>query len=139
MFVDDRWYPLPMPRRMMGRLSDGPSWPSVWRTPRQSLRGRIGVEQPGGRRFYVVSIHSRGNSVHWIARFVVNGTDVPAIKNRTLNSSIFRNEEWLFDVTGPLREGENLFALAVDGTTQEFDVDVFEPPCVDREWYNDDK
>lgn len=137
-FADDEWYPLPLPRRMTGSLSLGPSAPGVWRSPRQSLRGRVNVERPSGQHLYVVSVHS-GISQHWITRFAVNGTDLGVTKSRLIPSSVFRNEEWLFDVTGQLREGENLIALGLDGQTQAFDVDVFELPCSDREWYNADR
>lgn len=138
-FNDDQWYALALPRRMTGPLSAGPSIPGLWRTPRQSLRGRITTERPTGQHLYVVSLHSRGDSQHWIARFAVNGTDVAAAKSRLLPSSAFRNEEWLFDLTGRLQQGENLIGLALDGQTQGFDVDVFELPCLDREWYNADR
>lgn len=135
-FVDDRWYPVDLPRRMTGPLSAGPSVSAMWRTPLQYLRGRLTVEQPGGQRLLVVSLHSNGNSQHWIARFALNGTEIAATKSRLMQSSVFRNEEWLFDLTGRLKPGENLLALAVDGQTPAFDLDVFELPCLDAEWYN---
>ncbi len=138
-FADDRWFEFTLPRRMIGPLEAGPAAPGLWGSPRQFLRGRLNIERLSGQHLYVVSLHSNGNSQHWIARFAVNGTDVGMTKSRVVASSVFRNEEWLFDLTGLLRDGENLIALAVDGQAPAFDLDVFELPCLDREWYNTDR
>lgn len=124
---------------MMGSPSFGPALPGLWRTPRQFLRGTVEIGDPNRQHLYVVSLHSHGSSAHWVVRFVANGIDIPEVKHRLVHSSVFRNEERLFDLTSRLRAGTNSIALALDGQTPAFDVDVFDLPCLDREWYNLDR
>ena len=56
-------------------------------------------------------------------------------KGRLIYTPFSRNEEWLLDVTEHTRPGRNVLALAIDGQMPLFDLDVFELPCLDTEWY----
>jgi hypothetical protein len=135
-FIDGDWIALELPRRTTGPSLAGPFRAlATWRVPQMLLRGRFTVDALQRQRAFSVSIHGVGSSQHWIAQVAVNGKPLAVTRERVMYSSMTRNQEWLIDLTSALRTGENVIALAIDGQVPAFDLDVFEVPCLDREWY----
>lgn len=134
---DADWTPLDLPRRVAKPSLGGHNHAvSVWRAPLVGVRGEFLIEGPSRRRAFVVTIHSPVNSAHWIAKAFVNGVPMTPDKGRLIYTPFSRNEEWLLDATEHTRPGRNVIALAIDGQTPLFDLDVFELPCLDAEWYH---
>lgn len=136
-FVDDDWASLELPRRVAGPSLAGPFRAlATWRAPLTSLRGRFTPETLDRRRVFSVVIKGVGSSQYWIAMVAVNGKQVAVTRERMMYSSLSRNQEWLIDIGSEIRAGENIIAVAVDANVPAFDLDVFEVPCADAEWYH---
>ncbi len=133
-FADTDWVALDFPRRITGRSLAGPHLAlATWRSPQLLLRGNFAVDTAQPRRAFGMTIRSAG--VHWIGGAFVNGVPITGIRDRVLLSSVARTQEWFLDVTSGLRAGENTIAIALDGQVAMFDLDIFEVPCLDTEWY----
>lgn len=134
--ADGDWSPLELPRRIPHPSRGGPlTQLSTWGSSHLLLRGRFTPASPDGRHLFAVVVRSAGSSAHWIGQAFVNGTPVALARSRVVYSTLNRYEEWLIDATKKLQPAENLIALMIDGQTSVFDLDVFEVPCLDADWY----
>lgn len=136
-FADSDWMTIGLPQRMRGPSLAGPGSALVgWRSPQLLLRGRFDAATTAGRHALGVLVRSLGYSEHWIARASINGTALASPKDRVFLSTVSMSHEWFIDLTGRLQAGENVIALALDGQIPAFDLDVFDVPCLDSEWYH---
>lgn len=135
-YDDAAWRSFDVPYRLVGSSLPGPAVTlAPWHAELAAVRGRFTASTSSNPRRVSILVHGSGGAQHWIAQAFVNGTPVLPLRSRVANSSFFRNEEWLFDVTGAIVEGENVLAVLLDGHSRLFDLDIFEVPCVDAEWY----
>jgi hypothetical protein len=134
-FADDHWFELPLPRRTAAPSlsADNPRF-SEWRTGRLVLRGRYTVRRPGGKRLLAITTHSPPGAPVPITELFVNGVPMMPTKARVMYG-IYLNQEWLIDVTDRVTAGENLIAIGFLSPSNTFDLDVFEVPCTDSEFY----
>jgi hypothetical protein len=134
-FSDDDWFELPIPRRTEAPslAADNPRF-SEWRTGRLVLRGRYVVPTAGRKRFIAITTHSPPGSAVPVTELFVNGVPLAPAKARVMYG-IYLNQEWLVDVTDRVVAGENLIAIGFLSSGNLFDIDVFEVPCTDGEFY----
>jgi uncharacterized membrane protein len=134
-YPDSTWYPLRLPRHTEAPSlsADNPRFVE-WRTPRLVLRGRYTIGADRRRRLLAVTAHSPPATVIAMPEIFVNGRPLAVSRERVMYG-IYRNHEWLIDATEHLHAGENLIALGFASTGNAFDLDVFEVPCADGEFY----
>ena len=134
-FADDHWFDLPLPRRTEAPSlsADNPRF-AEWRTGRLVLRGRYTVGTPGRKRFLAITTHSPPGAVVQNTELFVNAVPVVPTKTRVMYG-IYLNQEWLIDLTDRVTSGENLIAIGFVSAGNTFDLDVFEVPCTDSEFY----
>jgi hypothetical protein len=134
-FADDHWFELSLPRRTetASLAADNPRF-SEWRTGRLVLRGRYMVDASRRKRFLAVTTHSPPGAPVQIVELFVNGAPVTPAKSRIMYG-IYLNQEWLIDLTNRVTAGENLIAIGFLSPGNFFDIDVFEVPCTDTEFY----
>jgi uncharacterized membrane protein len=134
-YPDSTWYPVRLPRH-----TDAPSLSAdnprfvEWRAPRLVLRGRYTIGADRRRRLLAVTAHSPPATVIAMPEIFVNGRPLAVSRERVMYG-IYRNHEWLIDATEHVHTGENLIALGFASTGNAFDLDVFEVPCPDGEFY----
>jgi hypothetical protein len=134
-FSDQEWFALPIPRRTEAAslAADNPRF-SEWRTGRLVLRGRYAVRTPGRKRFIAITTHSPPGAPVSLTEFFMNGVAITPSKSRVMYG-IYLNQEWLVEITNHVSAGESLIAIGVVSTGKLFDIDVFEVPCTDSEFY----
>jgi uncharacterized membrane protein (UPF0136 family) len=134
-FSEEQWLPLELPRRTEAPslAADDPRFAS-WRSGRVVLRGRYAVRTTGRRRLVAVTAHSPPGNPVSLTEIFINSVAVTPAKARVMYG-IYLNQEWLLDVTDRVTLGENLIALGFASPVNTFDLDVFEVPCSDREFY----
>lgn len=134
-FADDHWFELPLPRRSEAPSlsADNPRF-SEWRTGRLVLRGRYTVDSPGRKRLLAVTTHSPPGAPVQLVELFVNAVAMAPAKARIMYG-IYLNQEWLIDLGDRVTPGENLIAIGLVSSVNTFDLDVFEVPCTDSEFY----
>ena len=134
-FADDHWFELPLPRRTEAPSlsADNPRF-AEWRTGRLVLRGRFNVQAPSRKRLLAITTHSPPGAPVPVTELFVNGVSMTPTKSRVMYG-IYLNQEWLIDITTRVRAGENLIAIGLLSPSNTFDLDVFEVPCTDAEFY----
>jgi hypothetical protein len=136
-FGDESWYAVAMPRRTEGPslAADDPRFVE-WRSGRVVLRGRFTVADitAGRKRFIAITAHSPPGSAVPLTELFVNGVATAPTRTRVMYG-IYLNQEWLVDLTDLVRPGENLIAIGFASARNTFDLDVFEVPCTDSEFY----
>lgn len=130
-FPDQDWASLRLPARAAAPGGVPSAALVTWPSPQLLLRGRIVSDRPR-RRLLSVAIRSSGGRQE--VQAALNGTPITASRERTLGGFLGQTREWLFDVTS-LRAGENTLAIAVTAEQPHFELDVFELPCFDADWY----
>jgi hypothetical protein len=134
-FADDHWFELALPRRTEAPSlsADNPRF-AEWRTGRLVLRGRYTVRTPGRKRLLAITTHSPPGAPVPVTELFVNAVPMAPTKTRAMYG-IYLNQEWLIDVTDRVTMGENLIAIGFLSPSNTFDLDVFEVPCTDGEFY----
>jgi hypothetical protein len=134
-FNDSSWVPLDVPRRTEApSLSADNARFSEWRSGRVILRGRYTLASPRDKPLLAITAHSPPSTVVGLTEIFVNGAPLSASKERVMYG-IYRNQEWLVDLSGHVKAGETLIALGFAANGNAFDLDVFEVPCSDSEFY----
>jgi Dolichyl-phosphate-mannose-protein mannosyltransferase len=132
-FDDSTWHAISVPRRLPRASPGGSSPVSPWERADVLIRGRVIFH---GRRIP----HLVGVTIHGVPiagrslQAFINGRQVPTA-HRVVNSEVASTDEWLLDVTDTITAGPNTIALFIDGVIRHFDLDVFDVPCIDAEWY----
>jgi hypothetical protein len=136
-FADDHWFDLQLPHRTEAPslAADDPRF-SQWKSGRLVLRGRYTLPAtPTARtRFLAIATHSPPGAAVPLTELFINGVAVAPVKARVMYG-IYLNQEWLVDATNHVRAGDNLIAIGFASPSNAFDVDVFEVPCTDSEFY----
>jgi hypothetical protein len=133
-YDDSDWVTVALPRRLPSASRTPASALAEWRSPALSFRGRV-HQSHVHRRVFSVSLHTTAAVDTRLTSVYVNGESIRPLKERSILTSFYRNREWLLDLTSALRLGDNVIALAIQGSTTRVDVDVFEVPCTDEDWY----
>ncbi|MFQ5873712.1 MAG: hypothetical protein ACE5JL_07910, partial [Dehalococcoidia bacterium] len=125
-FDDSGWLSVDIPARNLPDLSVYNVTPFyTWQGSSVHLRGWL-HSPPEDRLQVVVSIRDDFASLHRVDAFFVNGQKVEVERTKVYNTVLARSYEALFDVTDTLKEGANLIALQISGTTPAFDLDIYE-------------
>lgn len=134
-FDDADWFALELPRRTEAPslAADDPRF-ALWRSGRLVLRGRYVAGETARKRLLAVTAHSPPLTGVGLTEIFVNGVAVAASKERVMYG-IYRNQEWLIDLTDRVKPGENVIALGFSSNGNAFDLDVFEVPCTDTDFY----
>jgi hypothetical protein len=126
-FDDSGWASLWIPARNPPNLSVYDYTPfHAWRGSPVHLRGWMDSPPPGRQLQVVVSLRDDFASPHEVEALFVNGRKVEAARTMTYHAVLARSYEAVFDVTGALKPGPNLIAIAVSGVSPAFDLDVYE-------------
>lgn len=132
-FDDSAWTPAILPQRKIPDRAQyyHPIPFARWPGKMVALRGWVEVSAVPRDLWLVVNVRNDLPSSHEVERFYLNGQPIKTSRARSpVISSNGRTSELIADVTPVLRRGLNLVAFQIRGTTEEFDLDIYElwPP-----------
>jgi hypothetical protein len=126
-FDDAAWSQVALPARPMANPTVyGEISYAQWPREHVAFRGMIDVPTLDRSVWLVVHIRAPYSSTHTVESLYVNGQRILPARTTHADPYHSRNVEVPAEITPALHKGSNLIAFEITGTSQSFDLDVFE-------------